>query len=247
MRKKNLNLIITCVNKLQIALLLSISIPFVNAASVYTMKSNDEPLQFINKQADTDHPFMLLNSDTPRFTEPHLQELQDAGSTSNMARLPLSAPETFDPFTKPETSNTYNIKSFSQMLISEYGNNILVQESLYSLYEAKQLWNEVDTAAIDFSYDILLTLKLDQFFEDDLSKQLKSRAYQHNEVNNDIYDKLQIVQNSHVNDVYDQNDRSIDDFIAQILRIETLYYLFAFLILLSVLKKLVNFVIRLFP
>ena len=233
MIKKFIFLPIKSVFNLLFLVLFCIAVP-VKAATVHSIKSNNEPIQLENNQANTftDLSLDLMSPDTGDLT--HLSS-------------PDSNTVVFVTFDNSNASDVSDLKSFHKKLMTEYGDSILVQESLNSLYEVRQLWDELDASATDFSYDVLFALKLDQFIENDLYNMQKPQHYQYDKVNGDIYDKVKRVQKAKKNAATNNYQESTDDFISHLLRKQTLYYLFALFILFSLLQRLIRFLLRLFP
>ncbi|NOR80151.1 MAG: hypothetical protein GQ529_04845 [Methyloprofundus sp.] len=146
------------------------------------------------------------------------------------------------------------LKSFANKLENEYGDNPLVQQSLSSLYEAKQLWNDADSLANDVAYDFFSALKLDQIIEHNLaetqkphshlsSKDINSFTQQPHEYRISSY---QAQQSQADTSTYNYNKYN-QNFLASLFQISTLYYLVSFYILFTLLLWTIKFTLRFFP
>lgn len=219
--------------KLLLAALLTIAVPTLYAAKVENIKSNNEPLELINNNANS-------------FSDPPLDLL--APDTGDTLTLINPIPETEVLFISETTrsSKKYN-NSFSKLLAAEYGDHTLVQESFNALYEVKQLWNQANAITYQFSYIALDALNLSQFVEDDLSYTSKSLTYQYDKIDNTTYDKIKRVQKSKKKNYGDSYHEPTHDFFFYLFRKQTLYYLLGFFFLATILQKLTKFLLRLFP
>ena len=226
MLKKSITLLIT--------VCFTISISSAVAAIRHIAEQDSDPVQLINPQANT---FTDLSPDLP---VPQL-------IPDNKHHFSTPSDVAFVAFDNSNPSSAYNLKSFSAKLAAKYGDSLLVQESLNSLYEVRLLWDEVDALANEFSYDVLFSLKLDQFVEYDLYQLQKPRHNHYEKVNSDIYEKVKRVQKTKKNAPNNNYQQSTDDFITHILRKQTLYYLLALFIFFALMHRLINFLLRLFP
>lgn len=157
---------------------------------------------------------------------------------------------------KPHLLPSHSLKSFVKKLDQEYGDNELVQESLTALYETKQLWDEADAMANNFTYDLLFTLKLEHLIEHDLALLPQtSNAYIFSKKNTKAsiqYHKTSDIspyqiEKNHIKTSSDDLIELDTTFLASLYRISTLYYFLAFYILLIFLQWLIKFVLHLLP
>lgn len=226
------------VSKVLIACALSFCVPVIQAATVHSIKPNNDPVQLSNNKSNT---FTDLSLDLLRSDAENLLSLPPSAIKTKTEAEALVISKT----TKP--SARYTGRSFRTKLMSQYGDSALVQNSLNSLYEIKNLWSEVDALAYDFSYDVLETLDLNQVVQGDFNKQQNPQSFQHKKVNHNIYDKIKRIQKSKNKTSLGYNEDLGDNIFSHLLRKQTLYYLFTLFILVSLLKRLTRFILRLFP
>lgn len=138
-------------------------------------------------------------------------------------------------------------KSFSQMLILEYGDYDMIQDSLYSINQAKLLWDDLDVLAFEFSEEVLYTLKLDQIIEFDLNKTTNTHEINLQNINKNVYDKVRRAQKSSKKSSASYYQSEESSLLSHLFRKETLYYLLALTLIISILARAAKFILSLFP
>ena len=247
-----------------------LSITFiVNAAIVQPTELINSPVQIV-KQKNNPQPSMpdLYFTATELSDNPaqHLNQKQKLTSNSTQAQnesnhneeLLFSPSPTFDLSQRVNSNQSSRtiLKSFARKLENKYADNQLVQQSLSTLYEAKQLWSEADSLANDVADNFFSTLKLDQLIEYDLTGTKKPLQ---NPVTNDTnsfaqhqqaYDisSYQIRQTqAQINTSSYYYSQLNHDFLDSLFRVTTLYYLVAFYGLFMLLLWAIKFTLRFFP
>lgn len=237
-----------------IQLLLSgffLSLTFItNAAIMQPTELTDSPIQFLDKNKNHPLTYTPQHIDTQQKAEP---KHYSKDILINTPTIKSSQQENTNLPTREELEN------FAKNLITEYGDHELAQQSFSTLYEAKQLWDDVDSQANAFASDIIFSLKLNDFIENDLKKMqqplhapsisglskkdLDASNQSHNRNNISFYQVRQAQDNSSTQDLHQLNSHFID----KLFRKTTLYYLIAFFILFSILQWIIKLYLRFNP
>ena len=215
-----------------------------DAATIQATEPADNPIKFLEQN----------KNHTPTFS----QQQQKASHNAENIVFNTSGTELI----RQKSSNqsaAYSLETFTKKLNTEYGDNELVQKSLSTLYEVKQIWDDADSLANDFTSDVFFSLKLDKFINNDLTTTQhslqNSSAYvflkkdiipsnQHHQ-NNGI--SFYQVQQAQANTSAQGLNPLISRLVASLFQVSTLYYLFALSILFMILQWAFKFVLRLFP
>ncbi len=242
--------------------LLSISC-ILDAATVEQTELTDSPLQLIDKKSTTSaempHMGNELKMTVPAPNQPELNrhQLKPFSDTQKAFFLTTSTRSHLQSIAKQQSSP--KLADFTEKLKREYGDNELVQQSLSTFYEAKQLWNQADSQANTFAADIIHSLNLNNLIEDNLSSSLPSTQnpiisfFLKKNVNFSRQSQKEKsitfnqVRQTQVNTTSGNINTSTSHFITQLFRMTTVYYLLAFFILFSLLQWAIKFSLRFFP
>jgi len=238
----------------------------VSAATIQPTEPTNIPVQFVKKNnvqplsQDLDFTATKLIDSPTQHLDQKQKTTNHSTQTQNESNhdegILFSPPPTVS-LVQGDSSNPSSrtiLKSFANKLENEYGDNPLVQQSLSSLYEAKQLWNDADSLANDVAYDFFSALKLDQLIEQNLpesqtphshlsSKDINSFTQQPHENRISSY---QVRQTQADTSTYNYNKYN-QNFLASLFQVSTLYYLVGFYILFMFLLWAIKFTLRFFP
>ncbi|NOQ14854.1 MAG: hypothetical protein GQ583_10325 [Methyloprofundus sp.] len=232
----------------------------VNAATVQPTELTSGPVQFVEQKKNTTPG---LQATVTELTEGSIlssgQQQQNTlnstpaqrESSHNKDALPFP-PSTIELAKKNNATSSASLKSFARKLENEYGDNALFQQSLSTLYEAKQLWSEADSLANNLAYDFFSTLKLEQIIEHDLmdiqkplTKQTNTFT-QHQQADDISLAKIRQAQVKGNTSAYNYSALN-HEFLDSLFRIETVFYLIGLYLFFMLLLSAIKFTLRFFP
>lgn len=127
--------------------------------------------------------------------------------------------------------------------------NTFIQDSLNAFSQTKQLIDETDTTINIMTQDLLLTFGIDQYIHNELivlqingsnnlelSKQFSATHFKKQKFN----DLLTTLKNKEKKQIHNEVDNSL---VGKILRIKNLYFLAGAMVFVSVLKRILNFIL----
>lgn len=231
MRKSHMSGLFKLLNILLFATVFEFSVPISNAAILHKSDTTSDPIQLVDNSNSTFSTNPQDKIDTDIHTEESPQQ-------APLETIPIDQPEDFQHSAKDD------LESFTKKILDEYGNDHLVKESLNALYNAKQLWNEADSLANNFSQDVLSALKLETLIEHDLTQLQKPQPLENLTINKQAYQQVKRAQTRNYKNKY---QRSESDFFSHLFRKSTFYYLIGLLIAFSILQPVIKFLLRLLP